>query len=153
MLNQLRFGRGLDNRRLKAAGYRYRYTTREAVQVHAEAMRLRPLVGGSEAPYRYEREVEEFLRRSPTVRERPEPRSQRESGDVDAYENLDAADLLELLPSLPRADLEALGRHEAGTARRPEVLAAIGRNLARTRSVTEGLAGYVAEHHAPLLHD
>ena len=32
MLNQLRYGRGLDNRRLKAAGFRYRYTTREAVQ-------------------------------------------------------------------------------------------------------------------------
>ncbi len=28
---QLRFGRGLDNRKLKAAGYEYRYTTREAV--------------------------------------------------------------------------------------------------------------------------
>ena len=29
--SQLRFGRGLDNRRLKATGYRYRYTTRETV--------------------------------------------------------------------------------------------------------------------------
>jgi UDP-glucose 4-epimerase len=136
MVQQLRFGRGLDNRRLKAAGFRYRYTTREAVQAHAEAMRLRPLLGTAEEPYRYEREVEEFLRRSPAVRDRPEPRFRRATGDLDAYENLDAGELVELLPSLPRADLEALGRHEAANARRPEVLAAIGRNLARTRSVT-----------------
>ena len=138
MVNQLRFGRALDNRRLKAAGYAYRYTTREAVQAHAEAMRLRPLLGGGEEPYRYEREVEEFLRRSPTVRERPEPRWNKENVGVDAYEGLDAAELIELLPSLPRADLEAIGRHEAANARRPDVLAAIGRNLARTRSVTSG---------------
>ena len=133
MLRQLRFGRGLDNRRLKAAGYAYRYTTREAVQAHAEALRLRPLLRGGDEPYRYEREVEEFLRRSPTVRKRPEPRWEDAEGDLDAYDDLDAAALVDLLPSLPRADLEALGRHEAANARRPEVLAAIGRNLARTR--------------------
>ena len=134
MLQQLRFGRGLDNRRLKAAGYAYRYTTREAVQAHAEALRLRPLLRGGDAPYRYEREVEEFLRRSPTVRQRPEPRwAQEAEADVDALDGLDAAALIALLPSLPRPELEALGRHEAGNARRPEVLAAIGRNLARSR--------------------
>ena len=31
MLSQLRFGRGLDNRKLKATGFGYRYTSREAV--------------------------------------------------------------------------------------------------------------------------
>jgi UDP-glucose 4-epimerase len=31
LLPQLRFGRALDNRRLKATGYRYRYTSREAI--------------------------------------------------------------------------------------------------------------------------
>ena len=136
MVNQLRFGRGLDNRRLKAAGYPYRYTTREAVQAHAEAMRLRPLLARGEEPYRYEREVEEFLRRSPTVRERPEPHFTRDTEGLTAYEGLGPAELIDLLPSLPRADLEAIGRHEAANARRPDVLAAIGRNLARTRGVT-----------------
>jgi UDP-glucose 4-epimerase len=136
MLQQLKFGRGLDNRRLKAAGYTYRYTTRETVQAHAEAMRLRPLLHGGDAPYRYEREVEEFLRRSPTVRNRPEPRWERADDGPDAYDDLDADALIDLLPSLPRADLEALGRHEAAHARRPAVLAAIGRNLARSRPVT-----------------
>jgi hypothetical protein len=106
------------------------------VQAHAEALRLRPLLRGGDEPYRYEREVEEFLRRSPTVRKRPEPRWATAEHDVDAYDGLEAAALIDLLPSLPRADLEALGRHEATNARRPEVLAAIGRNLARTRPDT-----------------
>jgi UDP-glucose 4-epimerase len=68
--NQLRYGRGLDNRRLKAAGYSYGFTSREAVLKHAEAMRARPLRRGEGEPYRYEREVEDFLRWSPSVRRR-----------------------------------------------------------------------------------
>jgi UDP-glucose 4-epimerase len=68
---QLRYGRGLDNRKLKAAGCVPRYTTREAVQKFAEELRVQALRGG-EAPYRYEREVEEFLRYSPSVRRRGE---------------------------------------------------------------------------------
>jgi UDP-glucose 4-epimerase len=64
---QLRYGRGLDNRKLKAAGCTPRFTTREAVQRFAEEMRVEALRAG-EAPYRYEREVEEFLRYSPSVR-------------------------------------------------------------------------------------
>jgi UDP-glucose 4-epimerase len=66
--NQLRYGRGLDNRKLKAAGYGYGYTSREAVLKHAEAIRARPLRRGEGEPYRYEREVEDFLRWSPSVR-------------------------------------------------------------------------------------
>jgi UDP-glucose 4-epimerase len=65
---QLRYGRGLDNRKLKRAGYRFELTTRETVQAFAAALRLRPLRESGEAPYRYEREVEEFLRWSPSVR-------------------------------------------------------------------------------------
>jgi UDP-glucose 4-epimerase len=68
MAQQLRFGRGLDNRRLKAAGYTLRYTTREAVAKFAEDLRVRALRQDGDAPYRYEREVEEFLRYSPSVR-------------------------------------------------------------------------------------
>jgi UDP-glucose 4-epimerase len=76
VLAQLRYGRGLDNRRLKAAGCRISHTTREAVIRHAEAMRLRPVIEGTGGRYRYEREVEEFLRWSPNVRRREsaEPR-------------------------------------------------------------------------------
>jgi UDP-glucose 4-epimerase len=68
VLNQLHYGRGLDNRKLKGAGYAYGYTSREAVLKHAEALRVRPLRRGEGEPYRYEREVEEFLRWSPSVR-------------------------------------------------------------------------------------
>jgi UDP-glucose 4-epimerase len=65
---QLRYGRGLDNRKLKQSGYRFSLTTRETIQAFAAALRLKPLRENGEAPYRYEREVEEFLRWSPSVR-------------------------------------------------------------------------------------
>ena len=67
---QLRYGRGLDNRRLKAAGYHFGATTRETVQAFAEHQRVRRLREGEGEGYRYEREVEEFLRWSPAVRGR-----------------------------------------------------------------------------------
>ena len=67
-LAQLRFGRGVDNRRLKATGFRYQHTTREAVLKLGEHLRLHPVVRGAREPYRYEREVEEFLRWSPHVK-------------------------------------------------------------------------------------
>ena len=73
MAQQLRYGRGMDNRRLKAAGCSLRYTTREAVQKFAEDLRVRNLQQDGGAPYRYEREVEQFLRYSPSVRRRGEP--------------------------------------------------------------------------------
>ena len=68
MLNQLRFGRGVDNRRLKARGFEYGHTSREAVIELGEHLRLHPLLRSNVEPYRYEREVEEFLRWSPNVR-------------------------------------------------------------------------------------
>ena len=68
VLQQLRYGRGLDNRRLKAAGYHFGATTRETVQAFAEHQRVRELRRGEGAGYQYEREVEEFLRWSPAVR-------------------------------------------------------------------------------------
>ena len=66
---QLRYGRGLDNRKLKAAGCR--------LQLHDPrgGAALRRGTAGAPAadatagePYRYEHEVEEFLRYSPSVR-------------------------------------------------------------------------------------
>jgi UDP-glucose 4-epimerase len=77
MLQQLRYGRAVDNRRLKASGYALRYTTREAIQRYGEHLRVAPLKAGGGEPYRYEREVEEFLRRSPAVRHRPVETTER----------------------------------------------------------------------------
>ena len=68
MLNQLRFGRGIDNRALKAAGAPIRHTTRETVQAFAQHLRVKAIKHDAGEPYRYEREVEEFLRYSPSVR-------------------------------------------------------------------------------------
>lgn len=72
MLAQLRYGRGLDNRRLKQTGFRYEYTTREAVLKLRERQRLGRLLE-ADRPFHYEREVEEFLRRSPHVRRQADP--------------------------------------------------------------------------------
>jgi UDP-glucose 4-epimerase len=63
----LRYGRGVDNRRLKQAGFNYRFTSAGAVESYAQARRLRNTVGDSHPAYKYEREVENFFRRSPSV--------------------------------------------------------------------------------------
>jgi UDP-glucose 4-epimerase len=67
LLDLLRYGRGMDNRRLKRAGFRYEYTSAGAVEAFAEALRLRATVGNTDGGYRYERDVEQFFRHSPTV--------------------------------------------------------------------------------------
>ncbi len=67
-LNLLRFGRGIDNRKLKEAGFRYRYSTAGAVRHFVEAQRLRHALGEpAERGYRYDGDVEAFFRHSPAV--------------------------------------------------------------------------------------
>jgi UDP-glucose 4-epimerase len=174
MINQLRFGRGLDNRKLKAAGYEYRFTTREAVIKQREHMRLLPLLRGAGEPYTYEREVEEFLRWSPSVRRsgasagkawrpspqqvvelqkalsslgqrsapsgpapgrQPEPHAAAhasQAAPVSEYDDLAVPEVIALLPSLERGDLEVLRSHESAQHGRAEVLTAIDRLLMGT---------------------
>jgi UDP-glucose 4-epimerase len=138
MLNQMRYGRGLDNRKLKAAGFRYRYTTREAVLALAEHLRLRPVTRNAREPYRYEREVEEFLRWSPSVRRGADDAGTAPERQVSGrgYDALRPAELVALLPSLPAADLHALREHEAQGARRAEVLEEIDRLLSNQQAQT-----------------
>ena len=66
LIDLLTYGRGADNRRLKAAGFTYGHTSAGAVQAFVEAQRLRRAVGAPQ-PYRYEQDVEQFFRRSPAV--------------------------------------------------------------------------------------
>ncbi len=153
MRNQLRFGRALDNRRLKAAGFRFRHTTRETVLKLREHQRLHPLLRRDAPGYRYEREVEEFLRRSPSVtraarrpsspgnlapgEDRIDDNRRVGSGSASrgSLEGLEAGELIALLPSLDAGALEALRDHEAAGAGRPDVLVAIDSVLVRARSV------------------
>jgi UDP-glucose 4-epimerase len=72
MMLQLRYGRALDNRKLKASGFGVEHTTLETVTKFGEHLRLRSVLRGVKEPYRYEKEVEDFLRWSPSVRERDE---------------------------------------------------------------------------------
>jgi len=66
LIDLLTYGRGVDNRKLKAEGFEYRYTSAGAVRMFAESARLRSTVG-DEPRYRYERDVENFFRHSPAV--------------------------------------------------------------------------------------
>ena len=63
----LRYGRTLDNRRFKQAGFQYGYTTATTVEAFAQALRLAGTIGETSPSYRYEREVEDFFRHSPAV--------------------------------------------------------------------------------------
>ena len=75
LLDLLRYGRGVDNRRLKQAGFSYRFTTAGAVESFSRASRLRATIGDTEQGYRYERDVENFFRHSPAVVRNPEATS------------------------------------------------------------------------------
>jgi UDP-glucose 4-epimerase len=183
LMNIMRFGRGIDNRKLKATGLTYRYTTRETVLKLGEHLRLSPILKGAREPYRYEREVEEFLRWSPSVQgsesplmrmsraeiaelqkllegiaamqhppaaeaaePEPEPAApepvvaplEPEPGpeplpalELDDYNELEAEEIIALLGSMERLELEALRQLESDSRARPSVLHAIDSVLAR----------------------
>jgi UDP-glucose 4-epimerase len=137
VLRLMRFGRALDNRRLKATGYRYRATTRETILRLAEQLRVEPILRGAPRQgYRYERELEDFLRYSPSVRPSARLEAERRprnvapadgGGALPSVDDLDAAEIVALLPSLDPAGLRALHEHEAAHRGRRTVLRAIER--------------------------
>lgn len=63
----LRYGRGVDTRRLAATGFTYNSSSAGAVQTFIRAVRLRRQSGRQPASYRYEHDVEQFFRHSPSV--------------------------------------------------------------------------------------
>lgn len=67
VLDLLRYGRGVDNRRLKQAGFRYDHTSAGAVERFWQSVRLRRTVGTSKPDFVYDAEVESFFRHSPAV--------------------------------------------------------------------------------------
>jgi UDP-glucose 4-epimerase len=68
----LRYGRGVDTRRLAATGFTYNATSAGAVQSFIRALRLRRQSGNVPASYTYEHDVEQFFRHSPSVTGAPE---------------------------------------------------------------------------------
>ena len=66
-LDLLRFGRGVDTRRLAATGFAYRATSAGAVRNFIRAVRLRRQSGRTPTSYTYEHDVEQFFRHSPSV--------------------------------------------------------------------------------------
>lgn len=135
LLRQLRFGRGLDNRRLKAAGYQYRYTSREAVLKLRAQQRLRPLLRSGVEAYRYAEDVEAFLRWSASVRPpAPGPAEPGEGPPLRDYDSLGTTELIEVIGSLEPEALATLRSYEAAHQARSAVLEALDRTLARRRA-------------------
>jgi UDP-glucose 4-epimerase len=134
-IRQLRFGRGLDNRRLKASGYAYRYTSREAVVKLRAQHRLRPLLRSGAEAYTYEREVEDFLRWSPAVQHaRTELRDGARAADhvpIRGYDELTVDEVVEIVASMEPDALARLRRYEAQNQARGPVLEALDETLAR----------------------
>jgi UDP-glucose 4-epimerase len=134
-LRELRFGRGLDNRRLKASGHTYRYTTREALLKLRASQRLRPLLRSGGDSYRYEREVEEFLRWSPSVQRAAgaEHDHRPAAGAPTEYDQLAPEEMVGLISSLEPDAAARLRRYEAENLARQEVLEALDRRLSLAR--------------------
>jgi UDP-glucose 4-epimerase len=63
----LRYGRGVDTRRLSATGFEFRATSVGAVYSFIRALRLRRAAGKPSSSYTYEHDVEQFFRHSPSV--------------------------------------------------------------------------------------
>jgi UDP-glucose 4-epimerase len=135
LIHQLRYGRGLDNRRLKASGYAFRYTTREALLKLRAHQRLRPLLRSGADSYRYEREVEDFLRWSPSVQEVRAGASADRDGPLESalngYDELTADELVGAIASMDVEGLSRLRGYEAAHRARPDVLQALDRRLKR----------------------
>ena len=133
-----------------------RYTTRETVLKLREHQQIAPLLGKRNGDgYRYEREVEEFLRRSPSVVRRDRP-AEPVKNVVPGGRRAATAKPRPAAPGRPSPrrsttssrprrssrcmrsfdarDLEALRRYEEGRAGREPVLRAIDSLLARARS-------------------
>jgi UDP-glucose 4-epimerase len=68
----LRYGRGVDTRRLGATGFTYNATSAGAVRSFIRALRLRRQSGKTPMSYTYEHDIEQFFRHSPSVVGGPE---------------------------------------------------------------------------------
>ena len=73
LVDLLRYGRGVDTRRLAATGFTYNSTSAGAVRTFMRALRLRRHSGRTPMSYTYEHDVEQFFRHSPSVVNAPAP--------------------------------------------------------------------------------
>jgi UDP-glucose 4-epimerase len=63
----LRYGRGVDTRRLAATGFTYNATSAGAVRSFIRDLRLSRQSGRQPRSYTYEHDIEQFFRHSPSV--------------------------------------------------------------------------------------
>jgi len=131
----------VDNRRYKAAGFHYQHTSRETVMKLGEHLRLHPVVRGAQEPYRYEREVEDFLRWSPHVK------NTRDKA-VTALNRSQLAELQRLLTSFADTAGMDLDEDVPDRAAEAERRAAAAEEAARDAADRAGRAEQLAEERA-----
>ena len=136
MLRQLRFGRGLDNRRFKATGFRYRFTTRETVLRLGEHQRIAPILRGAQPrATATSARSRSSCATAPASGQRPsrgpgraaQHRGRGRPAPTPALDDLEAHEIVALLPSLDPAGPGALHEHEDRQPGSPEVIVAIER--------------------------
>jgi hypothetical protein len=66
----LRYGRGMDTKRFAETGFDYRFSSVEAIHAFARAIRLRKGAGRPAESYRYQEDLEHFLRHANSVAHR-----------------------------------------------------------------------------------
>ena len=98
--------------------------------------RLRPLLRSGSESYRYEREVEDFLRWSPSVHSAAHGThgAPASANGPHPFDDLSEGELIELISSLETEALERLRAYERSHGRRERVLTALDRNLAHRGS-------------------
>ncbi len=67
LIELLKYGRGVDNLRLKEAGFTYRYDTASAIENFAKSQRLKRSLGSGTTGYKYQQDLESFFRHSPAI--------------------------------------------------------------------------------------
>jgi UDP-glucose 4-epimerase len=66
-LDLLRHGRGVDNRRLKQAGFEYRFTSAGTVADFVESLRIRGIVDANETSNQNQPDRQQFNPHTPAV--------------------------------------------------------------------------------------
>jgi UDP-glucose 4-epimerase len=67
----LRYGRGMDTTAFCQTGFEYRFSSVDATHAFARSVRLRKGAGRAGDQYRYQKDVEHFLRHANSVADRP----------------------------------------------------------------------------------
>ncbi len=67
LMDLMKYGRGINNTKIKQTGFSYKYTTSAAVAKFCKLNQLRINLGRAKPEYKYQKEIESFFKHSPAV--------------------------------------------------------------------------------------